>query len=169
MYSALDLARMFNTTKVTIYKKLKDKSLLEFIKETDNGKKLMQEGLNQFQLLMSESKVSYKVTNKQKKINLSFTSTDNNDYQDNYEKIDSNFTKVNNDYIENLKEQIDYLKKDRERLLNQLEKKDEIIEKQILLAEHSQKILTDSQEKLLLLEQKKEKTNIFKRIFSGKK
>jgi hypothetical protein len=37
MYSALDLARMFNTTKVTIYKKLKDESLLEFIEETDNG------------------------------------------------------------------------------------------------------------------------------------
>lgn len=54
MYSSTDLAKMFSTTKVTINRKFKDKSLAEFLVKTrskNNGKlgyMLKQKGLNQF-------------------------------------------------------------------------------------------------------------------------
>jgi hypothetical protein len=117
-YGITELARMFKTTRATIYRKLDTDSIQQYVIQSQKGKKLLQEGLTQFQLIMAESKV----TNIQKKD----------------EKKD-----LTDDYINNLKNQIDSLSKDKENLYK------EIVEK------NSQKLLTESNEKIKLLEEKK--------------
>ncbi len=171
MYSSTELAKMFKTTTVTINRKFKDKSLTPYLVKTrskNNGKigyMLKLEGLNQFQLLMSESKVIKNVVTQDKDVYKSFSSANLEELSDPKKEVVKN---VNNnfqdEYIQNLKEQIKKQDDQIEHLKNQIEKKDDVIEKHVMLVEYSQKLLAKSQEKLLLIESKKNK-NWFQKIF----
>jgi hypothetical protein len=115
VYTASDLSKMFNVTPKTIYKKLKDIKVKEFVVNTKDGLRLQQEGFNHFQMLMADSKVNNRVTVEQLQVNDS----------------------VKDDYISNLKVQIEDLKKDKVMLIEQLEK-------QTKLTEYSQLLLLES-------------------------
>jgi len=108
MYSVTELARMYNTTRATIYSKLQDESILQYVAETKNGKRLQKEGLNQFQLLMAESK---------KSIERCTTNT----------QLYTNYT---NEYIDNLKARIAELENDKKMLYGQVEQQNKQIEQQ---------------------------------------
>lgn len=150
MYSATQLSKMFKTTRATIYSKFKHTDIQKFVVDTKQGKKLLPEGLNQFQLLMSESKV-YKESEHKAiqpvQLDTSFKNNYINSLRDQIEHL-----KQENEILRDDKnKQIEDLREDKEKLLNQLEK-------QIELAKNSQ---------LLLLEGKKEKkrswlSNLFK-------
>ena len=62
MYTVTDLADLFNTSRNTIYSKLKSSKIKEFVVKTEKGSRLKKEGLNTLQLLMSESKVNVNLT-----------------------------------------------------------------------------------------------------------
>ena len=129
MYTVTELSKMFKTTRVTIYNKFKHKDIQEFVIVTKQGKKLLPEGFNKFQLIMSDSKVYNRNDEKPLQVNTSF----------------------NEAYINSLKEQIVEVKKDKDRLIDQLNvkekqllEKDEIIKTQTRLVEHSQLLLLES-------------------------
>jgi DeoR/GlpR family transcriptional regulator of sugar metabolism len=129
-YGITELARMFKTTRATIYRKLDTDSIQQYVIQSQKGKKLLQEGLTQFQLIMAESKV----TNIQKKD----------------EKKD-----LTDDYINNLKNQIDSLSKDKENLYKEIVEKNSQLKTAYNIINNSQKLLTESNEKIKLLEEKK--------------
>ena len=56
MYGVTQLAKMYGTTRQTIYNKLEDSRLKEFVIDKD-GKKLILDGLNMFNVVMAEGKV----------------------------------------------------------------------------------------------------------------
>jgi ATP phosphoribosyltransferase len=129
MYSVTELSKMFHTSRPTIYRKLKSKSLQHYISDTDKGKMLSQEGLNAFQLIMADSKV---ISND--------TEQKHHHYSNDTEQL-----------IDSLREQIEELKKDK---LNMIEDKKELLnqintkEKQL---DNTLTLLKDSQNKILLL------------------
>lgn len=114
MYSVQELARMYNCTRQTIYSKMDNPDIQTYVIKCDKGLRLMPEGLNILNVIMSESKV-------------------NKIQQETYKKLDIGHTMQNpiqsidiNRYIDALREQIDCLKVDKERLYLQLEQQSKI-------------------------------------------
>jgi fructose-specific phosphotransferase system component IIB len=136
MYSVADLAKMFKTTRKTIYTKLDTESIQEYIKETKQGKRLLEEGLTQFQLIMADSKV---LQDKQ------------NSKQDTIQQSNDYYTTHIQDYINQLKSEIDELKKDKEYFRIHLNNSQEMLKARDNLLENM------NQQILLLQEPKKEK------------
>lgn len=56
MYGVTQLAKMYGTTRQTVYNKLEDSRLKEFVIDKD-GKKLILDGLNMFNVVMAEGRV----------------------------------------------------------------------------------------------------------------
>ena len=135
-YGITELAKIFNTTRATIYRKLDTESMQQYVIQSQKGKRLLQEGLTQFQLIMAESKV----TNIQKKD----------------EKKD-----LTEDYIDTLKTQIDSLNKDKENLYKEIAEKNVQLNTAYDIINNSQKLLTESNEKIKLLQEKKDKKTIW--------
>jgi peptidoglycan hydrolase CwlO-like protein len=133
-YGITELAKMFNTTRATIYRKLEQEYIKEYVIQTTKGKKLLQEGLSHFQILMAESRV----TNNQKK-------EPSNDFKD--------------EYIDNLKKQVDSLSKDKENLYKEIEEKNNQLNNAYQIINNSQKLLSESNEKIKLLEDKESNNN----------
>lgn len=183
MYTSTELAKMYKTTIVTVNRKFKDKSLSNYVvkeKSKSNGKyvlMLKEEGLNQFQLLMVNSKVYQSVSSKKDDVNLS-VSTPQTVSQNPTSEQNINYTPQDL-YVESLKdqikkqdEQIEYLKEQlesRDIMLSSkdevISKKDDVIIKHTLLVEHSQKLL-EQKEKLLLESKEQKEQSWFKRIFN---
>jgi hypothetical protein len=136
MYSVTELSKIFKTTRKTIYRKLETPSIQKYIEQTPNGKKLIQEGFNEFQLLMSTSKVN--------------TSTTQDDTKE------PMYTK---EHVEDLKSQINELKDDKNRLYEEIQIKNDLLEKTLQALDNNQKLLKSSQEQLLLNESKESKKN----------
>jgi hypothetical protein len=63
-YSVIELSKVFNVSKVTIYAKLKDPSLQLYTIDGTTGKRLKQEGFNLLQMLLAESKALQQVNSK---------------------------------------------------------------------------------------------------------
>lgn len=106
MYSVSDLSKMYSTSRQTIYVKLTDARLTEFIEVTDKGKRLKQEGLSMFNLVMSSCKLDSKLDSQ----------LDN--------KLDSqldNFTPKNGKYFDKIFE----------KFINQIEQENLYLKKQI--------------------------------------
>lgn len=118
MYTVSELAKMFNTTRQTIYNKLESEDLQPFINKTDKGLRLQIEGMNALQLIMSESKIAPK------------TEIDNN-FTTLTPSIDVTKTPQNNPYldkyIETLHQNINDLKQENERLRAELQSKDKML------------------------------------------
>jgi chromosome segregation ATPase len=132
MYTVSELAKMFNTTKATIYSKLEDSDLSDEIIHDKRGKKLTQKGLSKLQLIMAESRVAK-----------------NTDVSIN-EKID-----YKDEYINNLKKQIQDLQKDKEDLKNDKTKIESEKERLFNELNNKDKLINDLVEKnnnLLLVE-----------------
>jgi hypothetical protein len=130
MYSATQLSKIFNTTPKTIYRKFEHESIKKYIISTQQGKRLEDEGFNEFQLLMSESKV-----NKSPK-------------QSESSKEDTNNT------LEYLKNQIEDLKKDKERMSKEIDQKNDLLinkEEQLVKMIN---LVEKTQDKILLLTDK---------------
>ena len=58
MYSVQELSKMYGCTRVTMYTKLKDTRIQEFLHKDDKGMKLQVEGLNVLNVVMGESNVN---------------------------------------------------------------------------------------------------------------
>ena len=142
MYTANELAKMYNVSNKTIYSKFKHESIKDYVTNTKKGLRLEQEGFNTFQLLMAESKSNNRVT---------------------VESSQSN-SSVKDEYINTLKEQIEYLKKDKDNLQEQNVKLLNQLEKHVLLLNQAQ---NDVREKTLLLENKNNKS-FWQKIFKHK-
>ena len=102
MYSVIELAKMYDVTRATIYKYLKDESLQEFIMVEGQGQKLRAEGLNVLNVLLAQ--------NSPKKADKNIESV--NVYK---EIIDEK-----NKHIQALEDTIKELKHDKERLYEEL-------------------------------------------------
>ena len=102
MYSVIELAKMYDVTRATIYKYLKDESLQEFIMVEGQGQKLRAEGLNVLNVLLAQ--------NSTKKADKDIESV--NVYK---EIIDEK-----NKHIQALEDTIKELKHDKERLYEEL-------------------------------------------------
>jgi hypothetical protein len=139
MYSVADLAKIYNTTRKTIYKKMDTPSIKKYIKSTQNGKKLMPEGFNEFQLLMSMSRVYTKSDSIHE---VKSQKTEKVDIKDMYTK----------EHINDLKQQIEELKNDKLKLFEELQNKNMLLEKALITIENSQNILKESTNRILLLE-----------------
>ena len=63
-YSVIELSKVFNVSKVTIYAKLKAPSLQLYTIDGTTGKRLKQEGFNTLQMLLAESKALQQVNSK---------------------------------------------------------------------------------------------------------
>jgi hypothetical protein len=134
MYSVVDLAKMFNTTRSTIYNKLESESIQEYIITTKQGKRLQKDGINVFQLIMAESKVVSNAT----------------DIQQINKQVDNN---LNTDYIDSLNKQIEELKNDKTRLYKELDTKNDLLSQQQFQITD----LINKNNNLLLLEKNPEK------------
>lgn len=99
MYSVQKLAKMYNTTRQTIYTKLEHENIKPFVIIDEKGKKLLPDGINALNSLLSDSKV-----NIQKDTNL-----------------DNSVTSYIDKYIDDLKSQIERLENDKQRLYFELE------------------------------------------------
>ena len=64
MYGATELAKMLNTTRRTIYNKLSEECIQEYVVDTDKGKRLTQDGFKVLCTLMADSKVDTNDTSK---------------------------------------------------------------------------------------------------------
>jgi nucleoside 2-deoxyribosyltransferase len=140
MYKPKDLASLYNVSQKTIYSKLKNEKVKQFVINTNEGLRLKDEGFNHFQILMSNSRVGDKVKIESTKVNDS----------------------VKDEYIDNLKDQIKFLKEDRQLLVEE--------KKQLLDQLGIQNLmLKESQEKILLLETKEtkeQKKSFLQRLFN---
>jgi ATP phosphoribosyltransferase len=134
MYSVTELAKMFKTTRKTIYTKLNTENIQEYVENTKNGKRLLENGLSEFQLIMANSKISQENQNQEFD-----TKHKSNDY----------YSPFTHDYINQLKEEITELKKDKEYLRIQLNNSQELLKTRDNLLEKTQK-------KILLLYGEKE-------------
>jgi tRNA uridine 5-carbamoylmethylation protein Kti12 len=108
MYSVTELAKIFNTTRKTIYTKLETDNIQSYVEDTKQGKRLKKEGFNILQLLMSESKVT------EDKQNNSVTYTEH--IQDHINSLKSQIETLRIDkdkQIEELKEEIKYFKEEK--------------------------------------------------------
>lgn len=101
MYSVKELAGMYGCTRVTVYKKLKHEDIKEYLHKDEKGLKLQQEGLNVLNILMADSNV--------KPAKQEVNSQVNNSFNDTTER-----------YIVSLEAQIEELKRDKERLFDEL-------------------------------------------------
>lgn len=139
MYSVTELSKIFKTTRKTIYRKMDTPGIQKYIESTPTGKKLIQEGFYEFQLLMSASKVN------------------TNSIQEDMKE--PTYTK---EHVETLKDQIEELKTDKNKLYEEIQIKNNLLDKTFKALENNQKLLTSSQEKLLLTESEKTKKNWWK-------
>lgn len=123
MYGVSELAKMYSTTRQTVYNKFKDERLQEYLTYEDGKKRLKPEGLQLFGHVMADCKTSdVKINND---VDVNFTS-------ENRSIIDS----LTKEYIESLKQQIEDLKKDKSILQEQLTQvMNTLIERQRLLDE----------------------------------
>ena len=101
MYTVMKLAKMYGTTRQTIYNKLDDARLKEFVID-DNGKKLVTEGLNMLNVIMAEGRAGQQKDDKKDESNTS--------------KLDEMTQK----YIAELERQISVLNDDKQRLYFEL-------------------------------------------------
>jgi hypothetical protein len=141
-YSATELAKMFNTTARTIYRKFEEPSIKKYVVMTRLGKRLEKEGLNELNLIMAESKVA---NNSKKKVN----SEDDNDA----------IVETLKKQIQELKDDKINLKEDKTRMFEEIKKRDELL---IYKEEQLTKMITlleMTQNKILLLAEKNEKTD----------
>ena len=133
MYSVNELAKMFNVARNTIYSKLNSSELVQYVKQTEQGVRLEQEGLSVLQLLLVSTSSKNSSMNKAK--------IEQNDYL--------------NKYVEHLEQQIETLKseyyREKQELIGEkkeLQKKYDslvniIIEQQL----RQQKMLEDAESK----------------------
>lgn len=136
MYTVTELADLFNTSRNTIYSKLKSSKIKDFVVKTEKGSRLKKEGINVLQLLMSESKVS---------VNLTQEGANN-----------KNCSEIN-ELVSILKEQVEELKKEK---LELKKEKAEMQEKYDALVG----VLLEQQKQQLLLESEKSKS-FLRRLF----
>lgn len=101
MYSVSQLAKMYNCTRPTIYNKFKQEELKEFLFNDKRGLRLSPEGLNLFNVIMSESNVK-------------------TDLHENDTETNTIVTDTQERYITSLLAQIDELKHDKEFLKHEL-------------------------------------------------
>jgi len=133
VYSVNELAKMFNVARNTIYSKLNSSELVQYVKQTEQGVRLEQEGLSVLQLLLVSTSSKNSSMNKAK--------IEQNDYL--------------NKYVEHLEQQIETLKseyyREKQELIGEkkeLQKKYDslvniIIEQQL----RQQKMLEDAESK----------------------
>jgi len=147
MYSVAELSKIFNTSRKTMYIKLKEPEIREFVYQAEKGLRLKQEGFNVLQVLLSKSKLAANVTEEV-----------NNDVTVEYnagEKIE---------LINILKEQVEELKKEK---LEWKEEKAEIQKKydeMIIRYDTLVGALLEQQKQQLLLENEKSRP-FWKKIF----
>jgi len=69
MYSVVDLSKMFNVSRKTVYEKLEKQEVKEYVFTDENGTlKLQQEGLSHFQMLIANSKVKPRLTSDKQEV-----------------------------------------------------------------------------------------------------
>lgn len=103
MYSVLELARMYNTSKQTMYTKVKSEEMKPYIIDGEDGIKVDATGLNILNLIMANSKIAKGQVDGQDKAEVIRKHTG---------ETDDHLTH----YINHLKQQIDELKKEKEEL-----------------------------------------------------
>lgn len=101
MYSVIQLAKMYGCTRATIYNKFKHEEIQQFLQKDEKGIKLVKEGLNVLNVIMSESNIK-------------------TDKQQEDTKTNNGFTEEKERYVKLLEAQIEELKRDKERLYNEL-------------------------------------------------
>lgn len=147
MYTPKELSEIYNVSLKTIYSKLKNEKVKDFVIDKKEGKRLQQEGFNEFQMLMATSRVSNRVNVKHSKVNNS----------------------VNDEYIDSLKEQIEFLKEDRKNILDQnksiLDQNKTLLNQNKSLLEIQSQLLLESREQK---EQRKQKKTFWNKIFKSK-
>jgi hypothetical protein len=121
-YGVTELSKMYNCTRNTIYSRLEEEELAQYVVNTKTGKKLSKEGLSVLNILMGDSKVvTLKTENK-------------GQYEDKY--------------INSLECQIDELKKEKEQLkdevLDMRSKYDAVVK---ALLDNQQKLLEGDKKK----------------------
>lgn len=113
MYSVLDLAKMYNTSKQTMYGKVKSDEMKPYIVNSEDGIKVDPMGLNVLNVLMANSKVKKN------------SSSSQDDSQDDSEPIHKHTGEVDQhltEYINHLKGQIEDLKREKQELVYKYEK-----------------------------------------------
>lgn len=148
MYGVSELAKMYNTTRQTIYNKFKDERLKEYFAYEDGKKRLKLEWLQIFNHIMAESKNID--VNDDDNINAKIT-----------DEIDAKPSGLTSEYIESLKQQIDDLKKDKSKLQEQLS---HVLKDNSMLHEKLSQIANTLLEQQRLLEEPKERKGLW-RIF----
>jgi hypothetical protein len=108
MYSVQMLSKMYGCTRQTMYNRLDDIRLKEYVLD-DNGKKLLPDGLNMLNLVMSEGRTRQ--------------SKDNQKDEPLTPKVDEMTQK----YIAELERQINVLNGDKERLFFELQEQRKIL------------------------------------------
>jgi hypothetical protein len=103
MYSVLELARMYKTSKQTMYAKVKSEEMKPYVIDSQDGLKVDPTGLNTLNLIMANSKVAKSQVNGQ---------DDGELLRKHSSELDDHFT----EYINHLKGQIEDLKKEKEEL-----------------------------------------------------
>jgi FtsZ-binding cell division protein ZapB len=124
MYTVTNLATMFNTSRNTIYAKLKDARIKEFVYQTEKGLRLKQDGFSVLQLLLSESKLNINSTEEGKNEN----------------NTDNELIKVLREQIEELKVEKTELKKE----ISEWQKKYDAIVG-VVLEQQKQQLLLESE------------------------
>ena len=122
-YNVTELARIYGVTRKTIYTKLENEAIKEYVVATEDGKKLKQEGLNLFNTIIANSKRCISKQNKDE-VNTQ-VNTEINYMRDHIKMLE--------DKIEELKADKTNLQKDKEVLFSQFEMQNKIIENQLLL------------------------------------
>jgi hypothetical protein len=154
MYTPKELSKIYDVSLKTIYSKLKNEKVKDFVLDTKEGKRLQEEGFNEFQMLMVESRVSNRVNVKTSKVNNSVNDT------------------VNTEYIDSLKEQIEFLKEDRKNLMDQnknlLDQNKTLLDQHKNLLEIQSKLLLESKEQKEQKEQRKQKDSFWNKLFKLK-
>jgi chromosome segregation ATPase len=118
MYSVPELARIYKTSKQTMYSKVKTEEMKPYIVDGQEGIKIDPSGLNTLNLIMANSKVAKSQVNGQ---------DDSEHIHNHTDQLDQHLT----DYINHLKGQIEDLKRDKQELQH---------EKQEIQAKHDQLI-----------------------------
>lgn len=114
MYTVQQLSKMYSCTRQTIYSKLEHEAIQQFLHKDDKGLKLIPEGLNVLNTIISDSKIRHDT--QQVNNELDTKHTEKNEYIDMY--------------INTLKAQIEELKLDKEKLQLDKEKLHEELKEQ---------------------------------------